>query len=124
MRKFCRRTVSPVCMMLCLLVVLPQQVLAIIVAIRRPYDDVNVAPVVLFVLRKCLAGLMIEFDDEYRAVNAVVKNAIHFYAASPREIGIAKMALHFRHFDLSVAGSEASDMNVDETEQEIVLCRR
>ena len=47
-------------MMACLLVMLPQQVFSIIVTIRRPYDCVNVVLVMILVLRKRLAGLMVE----------------------------------------------------------------
>ena len=74
-------------MMACLLVMLPQQVFSIIITIRRAYDCVNVVPVSIFVLGKRLAGLVVEFDDEHRAMNAAVKNAIHSYTASPGEIG-------------------------------------
>jgi hypothetical protein len=35
----------------------------------------------LLVLRKGLAGLMIELDQQHRAMDAVIENAVFFHAA-------------------------------------------
>jgi hypothetical protein len=37
--------------------------------------------VMLFVLGKGLAGLMIELDQQHRAMDAVIENALFLYAA-------------------------------------------
>ena len=69
---------------------LAQQISAVIVAVGRAHD-VNMIFVMLFVLGKGLAGLMIELDQQYRAMNAV-ENAVFFHAAdlaygSKRSVG-------------------------------------
>jgi len=63
------------------LVMLAQQISAVIVAIGRAHDDVNMIFVMLFVLGKGLAGLMIELDQQHRAMDAVIENAVFFHAA-------------------------------------------
>lgn len=74
------------------LVMLTQQISAVIVAVGRPHDDVNMIFVMLFVLGKGLAGLMIELDQQHRAMDAVIENAVFFHAAdlaygSKRSVG-------------------------------------
>ncbi len=63
------------------LVMLAQQISAVIVAVGRAHDDVNMIFVMLFVLGKGLAGLMIELDQQHRAMDAVIENAVFFHAA-------------------------------------------
>jgi hypothetical protein len=74
------------------LVMLAQQISAVIVAVGRAHDDVNMIFVMLFVLGKGLAGLMIELDQQHRAMDAVIENAVFFHAAdlaygSKRSVG-------------------------------------
>ena len=52
---------------------LAQQISAVIVAVGRSHDDVNMIFVVLFVLGKGLAGLMIELDQQHRAMDTVIE---------------------------------------------------
>ena len=73
------------------LVMLTQQISAVIVAVGRTHDDVNMIFVMLFVLGKGLAGLMIELDQQHRAM-AVIENAVFCHAAdlaygSKRSVG-------------------------------------
>ena len=63
------------------LIVLAPQISAVIVAVGRAHDDVNMIFVMLLVLGKGLAGLMIELDQQHRAMNAVIENAVFFHAA-------------------------------------------
>jgi hypothetical protein len=58
------------------LIVLAQKVLAVVVAVGRAHDDVDVVAVVIFELREGLACLVVEFDQEDRAVHAVIKDAV------------------------------------------------
>ena len=51
------------------LIVLAQKVFAVIVALRCAHDDMDMVPVMFLELRKRLAGLVIEFDDEDRLRN-------------------------------------------------------
>ena len=71
---------------------LAQQISAVIVAVGRPHDGVNMFFVMLFVLGKGLAGLMIELDQQHRAMDAAIENAVFFHAAdlaygSKRSVG-------------------------------------
>jgi hypothetical protein len=63
------------------LVMLAPQISAVVVAVGRARDYVNVIFVMLFVLGKGLAGLMIELDQQHRAMDAVIENAVFFHAA-------------------------------------------
>jgi hypothetical protein len=60
---------------------LAPQISAVVVAVGRARDYVNVIFVMLFVLGKGLAGLMIELDQQHRAMDAVIENAVFFHAA-------------------------------------------
>ena len=66
---------------------LAQQISAVIVAVGRAHDDVNMIFVMLFVLGEGLAGLMIELDQQHRAMDAVIENAVFFHAAEHAEFG-------------------------------------
>jgi hypothetical protein len=63
---------------------LAQQISAVIVAVGRAHDDVNMIFVMLFVLGKGLAGLMIELDQQHRAMDAVIENAVFLPRRRPR----------------------------------------
>ena len=55
------------------LVMLAQQISAVVVAVGRAHDDVNMIFVMLFVFGIGLAGLMIELDQQHRAMDAVIE---------------------------------------------------
>ena len=63
-------------------VVLPQQVFPVVVSIRRSNDTVNVLLRRLvgigYVLSQVRGALMIEFDQNDRALHAVVKDTVSF----------------------------------------------
>ena len=71
-------------------VVLPQQILAVVVAVRRAHDGVDVLAAfgsvrVLARCRKPDRPLVIELDQDHRAVDAVVEHAARVGLADPRE---------------------------------------
>jgi hypothetical protein len=72
-------------------VVLAQEILSIVATVRGPYDNVNV-----FATRRTAAvpegywGLMIEFDQDDRAVYTVVEDAVGFRPANPREVSLVQ----------------------------------
>ena len=107
--------------MVSLLVMLAQKVLAIVVAVRGAYDDVDVIPVRLYILAECNAPLVIELDDDYRALDAVVKDAIVFHASHPAKISLPEVLLHFCHFYLGMSRSHPADVDIYQTEQKVVL---
>ena len=79
------------------LIVLAQKIFSIIVAVGSAHDDVYMIPVMVFEPWKRLAGLVIKFDDDDRAMNAVEKHAVFFNAAAPGKIRITNIPLHFFH---------------------------
>ena len=103
------------------LVMLAQQIFAIIVAVGRAHNDVNMIFIMLFVLGKRLAVLMIELDQEHRVMDAVIENAVIFYAANPGKIGVLEVPLGFGHFNCCMTRSKFADMNLNQLRQQIML---
>jgi hypothetical protein len=58
------------------LIVLAQKILAVVVAVGSAHDDMDVVAVVILELREGLAGLVVEFDEDHRAMHAVIKDAV------------------------------------------------
>src|SRR5215467_3972753 len=106
------------------LIVLAQQILAVVVAIGRTDDDVNVIFVWLSMFAKGNPPLVVEFDDNHRALDPVVKSAVVRHAAHPTEIRIVQMILYFLHFYFSMAATHPRDMITDQIEQKVVLSAR
>src|SRR5262245_18512808 len=71
-----------------LLVVLAYKVFAVVVTVRRAHDDMDVIFVRLFVLAERNAPLMVELDDDDRALDTIVKHAVVVHAAHPAKVGI------------------------------------
>src|SRR5512145_1518329 len=103
------------------LVVLAQKIFAVIVAVRSAHDDMDMIPVMFPELRKRLAGLVIEFDDDHRAMNAVIKDAVLLDAAAPGEMGIVNMPHDFIHFDSCVTRPHTPNVNFNQAQELIML---
>src|SRR5690348_1199056 len=71
-------------------VVLPQIIHPVVVAVRRAHHRVDVIPG-RFVAVERDAGLMIELDEDHRAVNPVVEDILVARSAHPDEMGAVKM---------------------------------
>lgn len=104
-----------------LLVMLTQEIFTIVITIRGANNDMNVVPVRLLVLRERLAPLVIELNDDDRAMDTVVKHAVFFDVAHPGKVGLPEMPLHLFHLYLSVTWPDAADMNLNQAEQKITL---
>lgn len=102
-------------------VMLAQQISAVIVAVGRAHDDVNMIFVMLFVLGEGLAGLMIELDQQHRAMDAIIENAVFFHAADPGKVSVFEVRMGFGQFDRRVAGPQFADVNFDQLRQQIML---
>ena len=85
-----------------LLVVLAEQILAVVVAVRGAHHGVDVLTVRRFgICRKVAQAdrlLMIEFNQNHRAVDAVVEDTVRFNAPNPGKPGIARGAGEPRSF--------------------------
>ena len=72
-------------------VVLTQQILSVIVAVRRTHYDMNVLLVgqlrVGCQVRKVGRPLMIELNQDHRTINAIVKDTLWLGATDPGEPG-------------------------------------
>ena len=103
------------------LVMLAQQISAVIVAVGRAHDNVNMIFVMIFVLGKSLTGLMIELDQQHRAMDPIIENAFFFHAADPGKISVFEVRMGFGQFDPRVTGPQFADVNLDELCQQIML---
>src|SRR5262245_28769489 len=109
-------------------VMLPKQVLAVVVPVRSSDDRMDV----LTVNRPRVGGassqahrqLMIEFDQYYRALDAVIKDAFRFDPSDPGEAGVFNMPPDFVHLQLRVSVAHISDVFPDQVEQLFFLLRR
>jgi len=106
------------------LIVPAQKIRPVIVAVRCAHDDMDMVAVMFFELRKRLARLVIEFDDDDRAMNAVIKDAIFLDSAAPGEMSIMNMQHDFVHFDFCVTRPHALDVSFHQAEELIMLRRR
>lgn len=79
------RVIVPRLRMIELLVMLPEKVFAVIIAIRRANDCVNVIARRLVVSERN-AALVVELDKNHRAVNAIIKAAKVFEQGEWRSI--------------------------------------
>ena len=82
-----------------LLVVLAQQILAVVVAVRRPHDRVDVNAAGHFRPGQRDRRLMIELDQDHRAVDPVVEDGIAPRGADPGEVRGVEVLPHFLHAD-------------------------
>ena len=75
-----------------LLVVLSQQVLAVVVAVRSADDGVDVGTARYAGALERDWGLVIELDEDHGAVDAVVEDRVRRGRADPREVRVASTA--------------------------------
>ena len=66
---------------------------AVVVAVGRAYQGMRVAAVIAGVGQR-YAGLVIELDEDHRAVDAVIKRADRIECADPGENGFVEMLPH------------------------------
>jgi hypothetical protein len=95
------------------LVVLAQQVFAVVVAVRRADDDVNVVFVRLFIFAERLTGLMVKLEDKHGAMNPIIKDAVFFHAAHPGKVRFPQMSSYFLYLYLRVLRPQSTNMNID-----------
>src|SRR5262245_26203982 len=111
-----------------LLVMLSEEVLAVIVPVRSSDDRVDVLPIYRSRVGSEMAQadrqLMIEFDQYHRALDAVIKNAFRLGPADPGEAGVINMPPDFVHLDLRVPVTHVPDVFPDQIEQLLFQPRR
>ena len=100
-----------------LLVMLPEQILAVVVSIGGADDDVHVSvngSSVRIVLAHADGTLVIEFDENDGAMDAVVENGIVAGIANPGEASAVEVGFDFVHADSGVSLFHVTDIKADE----------
>ena len=67
--------------------------------------------------------LVVELDQDHRAVDSIVKDAVGRGAADPGECGRADMLLHLAQFHRRVAIAHVADIHTDQRLQPLPLRR-
>src|SRR5215510_16089653 len=103
------------------LVMLAQKIFAVVVAVRRAHDYVDMIFVGLLVLAKRNAPLMVELNDNDWALDSIIKNTVVVHAAHPAKVSIPQVLLYFFHSHPSMIRSHASNVQLKQTKQQVVL---
>src|SRR5215510_3217796 len=111
-----------------LLVMLPEQVLAVIVTVRSPDDGVDVLPIHLPRVGSEAAQpdgqLMIEFDQNHRALDAVIEDIVRPRPAYPGEVSLLDLPPDLVHLQLGVSVAHIPHVLPYQVEQLFFLLRR
>ena len=107
--------------MIAMLIVLTQKIFAVVVAIGRAHHYVDVIFVGLLVLAKRNAPLVVELNDNDRALDSIIKNTVVAHAAHPAKVSIPQILLYFLHSHPSMIRSHASNVQLKQTKQQVVL---
>ena len=78
------------------LVMQPQQIHAVVVAVWRPHDGMDVKFFRLGIVEHN-AFVLIEFDHHHRTLNAIIESAVFAHAAGPAEMGLPYVAFDILH---------------------------
>jgi hypothetical protein len=105
------------------LVVLSKQVLAVVVPVGGPHDAVDVLPRSLPPIhpRHVDGGLVVELDEDHRALNPVVEDAVRLRLSDPGEVRLVQVLPHLAHLHLRVAIPQVPDVLGDQVEQAVPL---
>src|SRR5262245_40596363 len=98
--------------MMAMLVVLTQKVFAVVVTIGRAHHYMDVIFIRLLVLAKRDAPLVVELNDNHRALDSIVENTFVVHAAHPAKLSIPQMLLYFFHSHPSMIRSHASHVEL------------
>ena len=109
--------------MMALLVMLAQQVFSVVVAVGGTNNDMDVIFVRLFVLAERNASLVVEFNDDDRTLDAIIKNTVVFYTAHPAKMSISQVPLHFLPSYSRMIRPRPSHVQLDQAKQKVVLRR-
>ena len=94
-------------------VVLAQEIAAVIVAIGRAHDSMDVVARWLVVVVDD-ARLVVEFDEDYRREDAVIEGAMVVDSADPGKMSSVEMALHLGPATLGMARPNAPGIDAEQ----------
>src|SRR5271170_3386490 len=93
---------------------LAQEIAAVIVAIRRAHDGMNVVARRLVVVVDD-ARLVVELDEDYRREDPVIEGAMVVDRADPGEMSRVEMALHLGPANLGMARPNAPGIDAEQS---------
>ena len=96
--------------MMALFIMFAQKIFAVVVAVGSAHDYMDVILVGLFVLAKRDTPLVVELNDDHRALDAIIENAVVIHAAHPAKIAIVQLALYLFHLQPRMVGAHAADV--------------
>lgn len=79
---------------------LPEEVLAVIISIRRPNRCVNMILCGFSIPAQRDGALMVEFDQYHGTVNPVVKNGVGIHPSDPCKVSLIEVRFDFFHLHL------------------------
>src|SRR6266540_3220170 len=111
-----------------LLVMLPQQVLSVVISIWGSDDRVDVLPIHFSRFGSEAANahryLVIEFDQDYRTLDAVVEDVVRPRPADPGEARVVDAPPDFVHLHPGVSVAHIPDIFPDQVVQLFFILRR
>jgi hypothetical protein len=107
-------------------IVPPQQVLAVVISVRRSHNAMNVLPSRLHGLSRKLPQvcgvLVVKLNQDHWTLHAVIKHTIRLHAANPREPAVIQVPIHLVHLHASVPFVHVAYVQVNQI-AEALTCR-
>ena len=100
---------------------LPEQVLAVIIPIRRADGGVNMVASRFSTAPQSNGALVIKLDQHDRTVNAVEENGVLLHFSNPGEMGLVQVRFDFRHLHFGVPFSNIADPLFTEVQKFLLL---
>lgn len=103
---------------------LAEEVFTVVIAVRRADYDMDMLPC-RHISRIEMSGsdrsLMIELNENHRAVDPVIEDGILRHTANPCKVGLCKVLLDFGHSHPGVSFFQVADEEVDQIKQSALL---
>src|SRR5689334_3132943 len=109
--------------MVMLMIVLPQQILAIVIAVRRAHHGVDVVAR-RFVVVVNDTRLVIELDQDHRTQDAIVEWAGIVEWADPGEQRVAQLSLRFGIANIGMSWPQPAGIDTEQSIQALAAFRR
>ena len=98
-------------------VMLPQQILAVVIAVGGADDSVDMLACRSLGTGQGNGALVVKFNQHHGTLDTVIKNAVLFRAAHPAEVRGIEMFFHIGHFHFGVSIGEIPDVHFNEPMQ-------
>jgi hypothetical protein len=91
---------------------LAQEILAVVVAVGGTHHRVDVVARGPLIAKRD-AALVVELDENDRAMDAIIEHTVAINAAHPGEKGIRQVLLYLRHSDFGMARPDVANVDPD-----------